>query len=124
MDQNSDTNNIEKRRSDYSLSEFQLIRTVGTGSFGRVYISRSKINEQLYAIKVLKKVVLVQHKQVEHTNNERKVLLTVDDPFCIRLWGTFQDNVNLYMILDYIPGGELFTLLRKHKVNIYLYNRY
>ncbi|CAO3627576.1 unnamed protein product [Cunninghamella blakesleeana] len=112
---NNKDNNIEKRRCDYSLSEFNLIRTVGTGSFGRVYISRSKRNSQLYAIKVLKKIVIVQQKQVEHTNNERKVLLTVDYPFCIKLWGTFQDKINLYMILDYIPGGELFTLLRKHK---------
>ncbi|KAI9300206.1 kinase-like domain-containing protein, partial [Cunninghamella echinulata] len=105
----------KKKENEFSLSKFQLIKTVGTGSFGRVYISRSKINQQLYAIKVLKKQVVVQHKQVEHTNNERKVLMAIHNPFCTKLWGTFQDNSNLYMVMEYIAGGELFTLLRKYK---------
>lgn len=52
-------------------------------------------------------------KQVEHTNSERAVLEAVRHPFLVNLWGTFKDATFLYMVMDFVPGGELFTLLRK-----------
>jgi serine/threonine protein kinase len=52
-------------------------------------------------------------KQVDHTNSEQGILLAISHPFIINLWGTFQDATNLYMIMDFVHGGELFTLLRK-----------
>lgn len=64
-------------------------------------------------MKVLKKERVVKMKQVEHTNDERKMLAIVEHPFIIRMWGTFQDAKQIFMIMDYIEGGELFTLLRK-----------
>ncbi|KAI0317401.1 kinase-like domain-containing protein [Amylostereum chailletii] len=74
---------------------------------------RSKHNTRYYAIKVLKKDKIVASKQVDHTNNEQQMLLAVQHPFIINLWGTFQDATNLYMVMDFVPGGELFTLLRR-----------
>jgi serine/threonine protein kinase len=56
-------------------------------------------------------------KQVEHTNNEQHMLEAVQHPFIINLWGTFQDAANLYMVMDFVPGGELFTLLRRSNVS-------
>lgn len=53
---------------------------------------------------------------VEHTNNEKHILESVANPFLVNLWGTFQDDSNLYMVMDYVPGGELFSVLRKSKV--------
>lgn len=100
-------------KGKYSLSDFHIMRTLGTGSFGRVHLVRSVHNGRYYAIKVLKKQQVVKMKQVEHTNDERKMLKLVEHPFIIRMWGTFQDSKNLYMVMDYIEGGELFTLLRK-----------
>src|SRR5436190_20538875 len=55
-------------------------------------------------------------KQVEHTNDERRTLQEVKHPFLITLWGTFQDSKNLYMVMDFVEGGELFSLLRKSQV--------
>jgi len=52
-------------------------------------------------------------KQVEHTNSEREMLVRVRHPFLVNLWGTFQDVNNLYMVMDFVAGGELFSLLRK-----------
>jgi len=52
-------------------------------------------------------------KQIEHTNNEQRMLQSVQHPFIINLWGVFQDAGNLYMVMDFVPGGELFTLLRR-----------
>ncbi len=66
-----------------------------------------------YAIKVLAKEKVYRMKQVEHTNSERAMLARVRHPFVINLWGTFQDSLNLYMIMDFVAGGELFSLLRK-----------
>ena len=68
-------------------------------------------------MKVLNKDKIVRTKQVEHTNNEQQMLESVQHPFIINLWGTFQDPANLYMVMDFVPGGELFTLLRRSNVS-------
>ncbi|KAI0128864.1 catalytic subunit of camp-dependent protein kinase [Xylariales sp. AK1849] len=105
----------EKRvtKGKYSLGDFDMLRTLGTGSFGRVHLVQSKHNQRFYAVKVLKKAQVVKMKQVEHTNDERRMLGEVKHPFLITLWGTFQDSKNLYMVMDFVEGGELFSLLRK-----------
>lgn len=100
-------------KGKYSLVDFQILRTLGTGSFGRVYLVRSVHNNRYYAIKVLKKAQIVKMKQVEHTNDERRMLKIVEHPFLIRMWGTFQDSSSVFMVMDFIEGGELFSLLRK-----------
>ncbi|ODH46091.1 AGC/PKA protein kinase [Paracoccidioides brasiliensis] len=100
-------------KGKYSLDDFTLQRTLGTGSFGRVHLVQSRHNQRFYAIKVLKKAQVVKMKQVEHTNDERRMLQRVKHPFLITLWGTFQDVKNLYMVMDFVEGGELFSLLRK-----------
>ncbi|KAH7170346.1 kinase-like domain-containing protein [Dactylonectria macrodidyma] len=100
-------------KGKYSLGDFDILRTLGTGSFGRVHLVQSKHNQRFYAVKVLKKAQVVKMKQVEHTNDERRMLSDVKHPFLITLWGTFQDLKNLYMVMDFVEGGELFSLLRK-----------
>jgi protein kinase A len=77
---------------------------------------QSNCNRLHYAIKVLNKDKIVADKQISHTNSEQHMLLTVQHPFIVKLWGTFQDAKNLYMVMDYVPGGELFTLLRRSNV--------
>lgn len=111
---------IIKQRQDrprLKLADFQIQRTLGTGSFGRVHLVQSRVNHRFYAIKVLKKSEVVRLKQVEHTNNEKHILESVAHPFLVNMWGTFQDTVNLYMVMDYVPGGELFSVLRRSKVS-------
>ncbi|CCD23055.1 cAMP-dependent protein kinase catalytic subunit TPK1 NDAI_0B00210 [Naumovozyma dairenensis CBS 421] len=107
--------NLEGRKTSgkYTLNDFQILRTLGTGSFGRVHLIRSIHNGRFYALKVLKKHTIVKLKQVEHTNDERLMLSVVNHPFLVRMWGTFQDCEQIFMIMDYIEGGELFSLLRK-----------
>lgn len=107
-----------KTSSRYNLSDFTFIRTLGTGSFGRVHLVRSQHNSRSYAIKVLTKERVVKMKQVEHTNSEREMLERVRHPFLVNLWGTFKDSKNLYMVMDFVAGGELFSLLRKSQVSL------
>lgn len=104
-------------KGKYSLTDFTLKRTLGTGSFGRVHLVQSNHNQRFYAVKVLKKAQVVKMKQVEHTIDERKMLQKVKHAFLVTLWGTFQDSKNLYMVMDFVEGGELFSLLRKSQVS-------
>ncbi|KAK4502719.1 hypothetical protein PRZ48_006145 [Zasmidium cellare] len=107
------TNPLRETKGKYTLNDFTISRTLGTGSFGRVHLVQSKHNQRFYAVKVLKKAQVIKMKQVEHTNDERKMLQRCRHPFLITLWGTWQDSKNLYMVMDFIEGGELFSLLRK-----------
>lgn len=109
-------------KGKYSQEDFQLQRTLGTGSFGRVHLVQSKHNHRFYAMKVLKKAQVVKMKQIEHTNDERRMLNRVRHPFLVTLWGTWQDSRNLYMVMDFVEGGELFSLLRKSQVRICVFS--
>lgn len=113
------SNPVRETKGKYTLNDFVIQRTLGTGSFGRVHLVQSKHNQRFYAVKVLKKAQVVKMKQVEHTNDERRMLQKVKHPFLITLWGTFQDSKNLYMVMDFIEGGELFSLLRKSQVSFF-----
>jgi protein kinase A len=114
-------NQPRETKGKYTLTDFNIQRTLGTGSFGRVHLVQSKHNQRFYAVKVLKKQQVVKMKQVEHTNDERRMLQRCRHPFLITLWGTWQDSKNLYMVMDFIEGGELFSLLRKSQVSILSY---
>ncbi|CAG8483983.1 3335_t:CDS:2 [Funneliformis caledonium] len=96
-----------------ALIDFMLLETLGTGTFGRVFLTKFKPTENYYAMKVLKKYEVVRLKQVEHINSEKLILSQVHHPFIVNLFCTFQDDRNLYMLLEYVIGGELFSHLRK-----------
>lgn len=69
-------------------------------------------------MKVLKKSEIIKLRQVEHTMNEKQILEQLDHPFLVKILGTFQDSNNLYLVLEYVQGGELFTYLRKSGVRV------
>ncbi len=99
---------------EMELNNFSLDRTIGTGSFGRVVIATLKTDpKRRYAIKMLKKENIVAKKQVEHTLNEKKILSSIKFPFIVELAFSFKDNSNLYMVLELVNGGEMFSHLRK-----------
>lgn len=99
----------------FRIDEFELIRTLGTGSFGRVFLAKRKEdpNGTPVAIKRLKKSVLIRQKQVDHILSERKILGSISHPFLVEFVGSFKDDRYLYIILEFVPGGEFFTHLRK-----------
>ncbi|CAF0789197.1 unnamed protein product [Rotaria sp. Silwood1] len=97
------------------LEDFELIRTIGTGSFGRVLLvtHHDSSNEKI-ALKILDKQVVVKMKQIDHTLAEKKILQALSCPFIVKLLYTFKDNSYLYLGLEYAPGGEMFTHLRAY----------
>ncbi|GAA6003985.1 cAMP-dependent protein kinase [Rhodotorula paludigena] len=104
-----------------TLGDFDMLDTLGTGTFGRVILARLRTSpsrpqqqQPLYfAMKVLEKNTVVRLRQVEHVNSERSTLAHVRHPFVVNLFCTFQDEQNLYMLLEYVQGGELFSHLRR-----------
>jgi len=95
-----------------NINEYEILQTLGTGSFGRVRLSRHKKNGNYYAMKILKKSEIVKLKQVDHVISENTILADIDHPFLVGLCGFHQDDRYLYFSLEYIAGGELFTYLR------------
>ncbi|ORZ24652.1 kinase-like domain-containing protein [Absidia repens] len=100
---------IMKKRK-VSLDDFEIIKLLGRGAYGKVMLCRHIESGQLYAMKILKKASLLVHKKsAEHTKAERQILEEVRNPFIVQLMYAFQTNDRLYLILEYAPGGELFT---------------
>jgi len=95
--------------------DFDLIKLVGKGSFGKVMQVRYKETGQIFAMKVLNKAHIVEHNEVEHTKSELHILQSLHHPFLMNLHFSFQTEDNLYFILDFVNGGELFFHLQQEK---------
>lgn len=106
-----------------SLHDFKVVRTLGTGTFARVLLVQPSSAAAppapltpggVFALKVLRKADVVRLKQLDHVRHERAILADVaGHPFITRLVSTFSDRDCVYMLLDYVPGGELFSYLRR-----------
>ena len=94
------------------LSDYDMGETLGTGSFGRVKIAKNKKTGEFVAMKIMKKMEILKSKQADHISNEIKILSMIEHPFVITFEGFTQDDRNLYLALELINGGELFTYLR------------
>lgn len=102
---------VSRRR--VTIDDFELLKVVGKGSFGKVLLVRKKDTGQVFAMKMLSKPNVVKRRQVHHTITERKVLSYTRHPFIVTLHYAFQSPTQLYFVLDYCGGGELFFHLGK-----------
>ncbi|KAG6007847.1 hypothetical protein E4U21_005435 [Claviceps maximensis] len=103
-------------KKHFGPSDFEILKLIGKGTFGQVYQVRKKDTQRIYAMKVLQKKVIVQKKEVAHTVGERNILVrtaTSDSPFIVGLKFSFQTPSELYLVTDYMSGGELFWHLQK-----------
>ncbi|EDQ92414.1 uncharacterized protein MONBRDRAFT_13470, partial [Monosiga brevicollis MX1] len=100
-----------------SVEDFELLKVIGQGGFGKVFQVRKRSGKgkaEIFAMKVLKKATIVRStKDITHTRAERNILQLVRSPFIVDLKYAFQTNGKLYLIMDYLSGGELFTYLDK-----------
>lgn len=108
--QEFDSRYSQPAKQTAKLEDFNLQRTVGTGSFGRVMIVQH--GNQTLALKIMEKTTIVKLKQVEHTLSEKKILQAIKFPFLVNLVYSFKDNSHLYIALEFASGGEMFTHLR------------
>ena len=105
------------------IEDFDILKTIGTGTFARVYLCKhrddkkntsntSKSANSYYALKVLSMHEVIRLKQVDHVKNEKSILLEINHPFLVDMIWHYKDDRNLYMLFPYICGGELFSYLR------------
>jgi serum/glucocorticoid-regulated kinase 2 len=107
-----DVEQIIQTAEKVTIEDFELLKVLGRGSFGKVMMVRKKNNGNIYAMKILKKTMLVARQQVEHTKSERKILETLQHPFLMGLRFAFQTSTKLYLVMDFYKGGELFFNLK------------
>ncbi len=91
-------------------SDLDILRTLGCGSFGRVRLVQHKVTKEPYALKSLKKAQIQQMKQEKSIMNEKTVLSEMKNQFVLRLVATYKDPAQLFMLLELITGGELFSV--------------
>ncbi|KAG2722051.1 hypothetical protein I3843_02G096300 [Carya illinoinensis] len=120
-EQNNLLKNLEKKETEYmrlqrhkmGADDFEPLTMIGKGAFGEVRICREKATGHVYAMKKLKKSEMLRRGQVEHVKAERNLLAEVDSNCIVKLYCSFQDEEYLYLIMEYLPGGDMMTLLMR-----------
>jgi len=97
---------------DVDLDSFELLKIIGKGSYGTVVQVRYKETGDIFAMKVIDKKFIVEKKEVQHTISERNILSKVNNPFIMKLYFAFQTNDKLYLVLEFVNGGELYYHLQ------------
>ncbi|KAH0504125.1 cAMP-dependent protein kinase catalytic subunit PRKX isoform X1 [Microtus ochrogaster] len=100
------------QKAGHALQNWDTVATVGTGTFGRVNLVKEKTGRRYYALKIMSIPDVIRLKQEQHVQNEKAVLKEINHPFLVKLFWTGHDNRFLYMLMEFVPGGELFTYLR------------
>jgi serine/threonine protein kinase len=95
-------------KSKITLDDFQTVKVLGTGAFGKVSLVYNEELKRYFAMKALKKEYIKKYQQTKHTKEERKILETIDYPFISKLYYAFQTKKSLYMITEFMAGGEMF----------------
>ena len=99
-----------------TVDDFNQLKTLGKGSFGKVVLVSLKKNNKLYAMKILDKAKIKKRKQEAHTITERNLMVRVNNPFVVRIHSAFQDEKNLYILTEFMQGGEMFFHIQKEKI--------
>ena len=102
-----------------SYNDFELLKLLGRGSFGEVLLVRLKANKKLYAMKVLDKKMLKQRKQQIHTKTERDLMVKINCPFIVNIKSAFQDETKLYIVSEFLQGGDLFFHLHEKRYTVF-----
>ena len=105
-------------RSRLKENRFTKLKLIGRGGFGEVWLVKDSLSGQLFAMKVLSKADIVLKDQINNVRTERDILSRTANPWIVHLCASFQDQHKLFLLLDYIPGGDLMTaLIRKKTFN-------
>ncbi|KAA0055805.1 serine/threonine-protein kinase tricorner [Cucumis melo var. makuwa] len=107
----TETQYIRLKRHKICVEDFDLLTIIGRGAFGEVRLCREKKTGNIYAMKKLRKSEMLSRGQVEHVRAERNLLAEVASHCIVKLYYSFQDAEYLYLIMEYLPGGDMMTLL-------------
>lgn len=117
-------NNMRRAEAEYlrflrtkeKPENFSTLKIIGKGAFGEVKLVQRKNDGKIYALKSLVKSEMFKKDQLAHVRSERDILAESDSPWVVKLHTTFQDNTFLYMLMEFLPGGDLMTMLIKYEI--------
>lgn len=108
-----ETEYLRLKRTRLGLDDFKKLKIIGRGAFGEVKLVQKVDTGNVYAMKVLNKNKMIEKKQEAHVRAERDILAEAENPWLVMMYYSFQDRKNLYLIMEFLPGGDLMTLLMK-----------
>lgn len=106
---------VENRQRSLKIEDFELLKVVGKGSFGKVMQVQKKDTHRIYALKTIRKAHIISRSEVAHTLAERSVLAQINNPFIVPLKFSYQSPEKLYLVLAFVNGGELFHHLQREQ---------
>ncbi|CDK26982.1 unnamed protein product [Kuraishia capsulata CBS 1993] len=107
---------LRLRRTRLALEDFHTVKVIGKGAFGEVRLVQKKDTGKIYAMKTLLKSEMYKMDQLAHVKAERDVLADSNSPWVVSLFYSFQDPLYLYLIMEFLPGGDLMTMLIKWQI--------
>jgi serine/threonine protein kinase len=102
-----ETEFLRLKRSRLGVEDFEPLKVIGRGAFGEVRLVQKKDTGHVYAMKILRKADMLEKEQVAHVRAERDVLVEADHQWVVKMYYSFQDPINLYLIMEFLPGGNL-----------------
>ncbi|KAH1294949.1 hypothetical protein KXW98_007141 [Aspergillus fumigatus] len=112
---------LRKRRTRLRQHDFQILTQVGQGGYGQVYLAQKKDTREVCALKVMSKKLLFKLDEIRHILTERDILTAAKSEWLVKLLYAFQDDEQIYLAMEYVPGGDFRTLLNNTGV---LHNRH
>ncbi|PGH13365.1 AGC/NDR/NDR-UNCLASSIFIED protein kinase [Polytolypa hystricis UAMH7299] len=113
--------NLRKRRTRLRHGDFQILTQVGQGGYGQVYLAQKRDTREVCALKVMSKKLLFKLDEIRHILTERDILTAAKSEWLVKLLYAFQDDTQIYLAMEYVPGGDFRTLLNNTGV---LHNRH
>ena len=108
---NQEVIKYRKAREKQTIRDYESLAIIGRGAFGEVHVCREKKTGKIYAIKKIKKQVLIIKNQIRHVINEQIIMSKASTPWIVELKASFQEGDYLYLVMEYLPGGDLMNLL-------------
>lgn len=108
-----ETEFLRLKRAKLGVHDFEPLKVIGRGAFGEVRLVQKRDTGHVYAMKILRKADMLEKDQVAHVRAERDVLVEADHLWVVKMFYSFQDAISLYLIMEFLPGGDMMTLLMK-----------
>lgn len=108
-----ETEFLRLKRLKLTYNDFSPLKKIGKGAFGEVHLVQKKDTGHIYAMKILRKKDMLLKEQVAHVRAERDILAEADHQWVVKMFYSFQDSRNLYLVMEFLPGGDMMTLLIK-----------
>ena len=98
-----------------TLEDFKIVKMVGKGTFGKVFLVQNSNNQKFYAMKTIRKDVVLENENIDSLKLEKEILYKIRHPFIVSMDYVFQNQFRIFFIMDFVEGGELFRHLVKKR---------